>query len=884
MEAKAKKPNSKQKMKETKKSREHADDSIGSHQPAESSYQGLTVLKEVATLHKEHLEQLAIKKNQKKVKDEDAGKAVASAGRHEESVTEAWKAEEAVTVGSSKSAMNQQVISLETEESVRRRVEAIYSRMPPEYREKLIKEEAAWEEAHNAMMANFKKLSERKRSGNSVCDDLENKPTYPSATMSMREYSVQDDLDHDRGKSATQVAKSDVAKAMVSEAESFASHRFLWESQWRKTCGLFTDITVLSSMQFTPYAPGYSSPYSSSCSTPKTLQIFSIKLAKLYSGLEFPLSVYGVVAVRDTVDRNRNLLFSCDRSEAQELTHNDPFLHLIGPSRAIVNVDEVCIEVELKVKGRAGSKDIALFSTAHPYMGEHHTGLSKITLYNIFCKLHLRLQQVKQTVQATILGVQVVKDDGSWPFKYGGLVACCPLSEEMLAPNSGFSRNMPIVLIDSKDRAMLKGARGHVHLWRQVVSVEHQGALDVVIQAYSKYGAATHRTRVRFTPKLCNISQEKCLLHDAEVTITIAWSCVATSKMGRVALENRVESATPLTAAEEEMNFEAERFASYRTFWESKLRKTCGLFTDITNLSSMQFTHYTPGRSPYSSSSCSVPETLQIFSIKLTRIHGGLEFPFSVYGVVAIRDTVECNRNLLFSRDISEAQELKQNDTILHLIGPSRAIVFTDKVCIEIELRVKGAAGSQDKALISSARHYMGCVSTICFKNVFCTLELCLEPVKQTVQATILGVRGDGSWPFKYGGIVACSPLPGKVVVKDGQFSRNIDPSAHRSATQIVLIDSKDEAVLKGEDGYVHLLRQVVSVELQGVLDVVVQAYSKSGVISAGTRARFTPRACNVSQQKCRLDDAKVTITVAWSRVATNKKLVALEACGRKCV
>jgi hypothetical protein len=76
----------------------------------------------------------------------------------------------------------------------------------------------------------------------------------------------------------------------------------------------------------------------------------------------------------------------------------------------------------------------------------------------------------------------------------------------------------------------------------------------------------------------------------------------------------------------------------------------------------------------------------------------------------------------------------------------------------------------------------------------------------------------------------------------------------------------------------------VVSVELQGVLDVVVQAYSKSGVISAGTRARFTPRACNVSQQKCRLDDAEVTITVAWSRVATNKKLVALEACGRKCV
>jgi hypothetical protein len=88
------------------------------------------------------------------------------------------------------------------------------------------------------------------------------------------------------------------------------------------TPSTFLCAAVLSSMQFTPYAPGYSSPYSSSCSTPKTLQIFSIKLAKLYSGLEFPLSVYGVVAVRDTVDHNRNLLFSCDRSEAQELTHD----------------------------------------------------------------------------------------------------------------------------------------------------------------------------------------------------------------------------------------------------------------------------------------------------------------------------------------------------------------------------------------------------------------------------------------------------------------------------------------------------------------------------------------------------------------------------------
>jgi hypothetical protein len=73
----------------------------------------------------------------------------------------------------------------------------------------------------------------------------------------------------------------------------------------------------------------------------------------------------------------------------------------------------------------------------------------------------------------------------------------------------------------------------------------------------------------------------------------------------------------------------------------------------------MQFTHYTPGL-PHGGF-CSILKTLQIFSIKLTRLDGGLEFPLSVYGVVAIRDMVDRNRNILFSRDISEAQELKQS-------------------------------------------------------------------------------------------------------------------------------------------------------------------------------------------------------------------------------
>ncbi|XP_051229282.2 uncharacterized protein [Lolium perenne] len=282
----------------------------------------------------------------------------------------------------------------------------------------------------------------------------------------------------------------------------------------------------------------------------------------------------------------------------------------------------------------------------------------------------------------------------------------------------------------------------------------------------------------------------------------------------------------------------------------------------------MQFTHYTPGL-PHGGF-CSILETLQIFSIKLTRLDGGLEFPLSVYGVVAIRDMVDRNPNILFSRDIREAQELKQSDPFLHLIGPSRAILFADHVGIEIQLRVAGTVGSQDRALISYARRYRGGsglgVTSLCFKNILCTLELRSQPVKKTVQATILGVQvttDDGSWPLKHGGLVACSPLSGKIVDINSAIIRNIDPPS----SQIVLIDSKGKAMPKGDSGHVHLWRQVVSVEFEGGLDLVIQAYSKFGDIGAETCAHFTPQVCNISQQKCTLGDAQVTFTVAWSLV-----------------
>lgn len=51
-----------------------------------------------------------------------------------------------------------------------------------------------------------------------------------------------------------------------------------------------------------------------------TLQIFSVKLAATRGSLQLPLDVFGMVAMRDPVDHNRNIIFQRERDECQTLT------------------------------------------------------------------------------------------------------------------------------------------------------------------------------------------------------------------------------------------------------------------------------------------------------------------------------------------------------------------------------------------------------------------------------------------------------------------------------------------------------------------------------------------------------------------------------------
>ncbi|VAH22993.1 unnamed protein product [Triticum turgidum subsp. durum] len=337
------------------------------------------------------------------------------------------------------------------------------------------------------------------------------------------------------------------------------------------------------------------------------------------------------------------------------------------------------------------------------------------------------------------------------------------------------------------------------------------------------------------------------------------------------------------------MAAEEEDFACYRSDWESRWgsKGGCGFFkaTNLVRflthsslwclhaaqLSSMHFTHLTPKPSLDDGI---VANTLQIFFIKIVEIKGGLEWPLCVYGVVAARDPVDHNRNLLFCCSRTRSQIVQKNDPFLRLIGPSRAILFNDPVDFEIQLKVKCGAMSGDRALISAIHCYRARrhgVHTVCFENHFCKIELCMELLVQTIQATICSIR------VVKQGIrqrverrcrVACSTAPYSRKVIDGKTAY----VANASSGEVVLLDPGRHATPEGSEGYLDLSRRVVSVEHEeGMLELVVHAYSSSGDITAQGHVSLAPRSFGFSQKKFYVDDAVLEITVAWSFLVAHK-------------
>ncbi|WVZ66823.1 LOW QUALITY PROTEIN: hypothetical protein U9M48_015991 [Paspalum notatum var. saurae] len=325
-----------------------------------------------------------------------------------------------------------------------------------------------------------------------------------------------------------------------------------WNALWSSYYGHFEDRTVIPCMKFTdePAPPG-----THPCST---IQMFSAKVTGIGGGLQWPLDVFGMVAIRDDVDHRRNIVFDRTRDNCQTLTEKDAYLVLTGPTRAVVLMDHVTIEVKLIVKGNVESEDKILSYLAvepctdptfcsrlliklcNPFTQPTAHGLTDYT--SMLSTLEFTLGHIVSSVEATIF-LQVI--DGAWPDGFCG---------RFVARTASIDQE--VVLLHSGDKIVPFADDGNLKLSRCVVSVEYNGKLQVSVKAWKAdnnsdekpevlvpeetskvcveetgvhapgVAGSSVEEKVVFTPKEAGRSDDTLDIGFCKIKATIAWSLI----------------------------------------------------------------------------------------------------------------------------------------------------------------------------------------------------------------------------------------------------------------------------------------------------------------------------------------------------------------------
>ncbi|KAM0872347.1 hypothetical protein ACQ4PT_038783 [Festuca glaucescens] len=306
--------------------------------------------------------------------------------------------------------------------------------------------------------------------------------------------------------------------SILVEEKDLDSYRCDWESSWGGKFGLFRDYTCVRAMLFT------CKPTPPHAGVKTCLQVFSIRVTEIDDGLEWPLEVYGLVATRDSVDHNRNIIFRRGRDACQIINEQDSFLPLPGPSRAVVFTDPVDVEIQLKVKGRTEPEDKDLISNVLVYRRDFSSdssggagNLVRSSCSSQFCALELTSALIAGAVEATIINAEVIQ--GRWPKNLGIRVV-----------SGTTSIDEDFILLDARDgRFRVDLADGLIRLSRNIVCVEQDGGLKLSVEAYKRNGDIYEGSAVTvLTPKRFSASLGICKLNFCTVRFTVGWSCLAT--------------------------------------------------------------------------------------------------------------------------------------------------------------------------------------------------------------------------------------------------------------------------------------------------------------------------------------------------------------------
>ncbi|CAM0947503.1 unnamed protein product [Alopecurus aequalis] len=300
------------------------------------------------------------------------------------------------------------------------------------------------------------------------------------------------------------------------EAVRACRYHSKWNSFYKPYCGgAYADTTGIPAMRFTDDEPDwYAEPTG-------TLQIVSFKVAAIAKELRCPLDVYGLIAIRDHLDRKRNIIFARPRENCQTITSEDPYLTLVGPTRAAVlsNVsDSVRFEAVLKVKsGTNESEDKDLSFLASKYRSsytDHSRVVSRVATSKL-SRLEWVFAHIANSVEATI-SIQVIH--GSWPNGCRGIFSASTISLD----------DMKFSMLSLEDDKLPVNVDGMINLSRHVACVEIEGELkiSVTIEYADGEEMITSKDETIFTAREAGRSSAILKVWSCEMKVVVAWSLV----------------------------------------------------------------------------------------------------------------------------------------------------------------------------------------------------------------------------------------------------------------------------------------------------------------------------------------------------------------------
>jgi len=300
---------------------------------------------------------------------------------------------------------------------------------------------------------------------------------------------------------------------------------------------------------------------------------------------------------------------------------------------------------------------------------------------------------------------------------------------------------------------------------------------------------------------------------------------------------------------EEEQQMLAE-LDEWRDNWAGTWSDYYGSVDKRTEVGPVQFTM---GTAP---SYARLRNALQIFSVKVVELKGTMIcWPIDVYGFIAVRDSVDRNRNYIFERARGNSQRLTEQDSSLVLDGPSRAVQLIDPVIFEVELRVKAARPSEDKLLSGEFFDYN------CITGLYRAGSL-LEEMVSGPRSTL---------EFKYAHLRLALEAQVKVWYAEGSTDFSVKFVARTASIDenVTLLECEDITSALSDDRSIDLRRNVVVVEgNNGVLIIGVEVKQQGNDEGAGNIYRevsFTAATSGESHGTFDVGFCKMSVVVAWS-------------------